>query len=96
MTAVATPNVLFICTDQQRADHAGFMGNRVLRTPNMDALAARSRVFDNAWVTNPVCMPDRSTIMTGRMPTAHGVQMLERLTDALIAADDSARGAPVQ
>ena len=75
------PNVLFIITDQQRADHVGFMGNAVVRTPHLDALAARSTVFTNAWVTNPVCMPNRCSIMTGRMPTAHGVIFNDRTLD---------------
>jgi arylsulfatase A-like enzyme len=75
------PNVLFIITDQQRADHAGFMGNTVVRTPNLDTLAEQGTVFENAWVTNPVCMPNRSTIMTGRMPTAHGVIFNDRSLD---------------
>ena len=83
MTAVANgaasqPNVLFIITDQHRADHAGFGGNDVVRTPNLDALAARGMVFDNAWVANPICMPNRSSIMTGRMPSAHGVVFNDR------------------
>mgnify|MGYP003949246613 CR=1 FL=1 len=72
------PNVLFIITDQQRADHVGFMGNDVVRTPNIDALARQSTVFANAWVANPVCMPNRCSIMTGRMPTAHGVIFNDR------------------
>ncbi|WP_419946111.1 sulfatase [Candidatus Poriferisodalis sp.] len=72
------PNVLFIITDQQRADHNGFSGNGVIRTPHLDALAARGTVFDNAWVANPVCMPNRSTIMTGRMPSSHGVVFNDR------------------
>ncbi|MYA27056.1 MAG: sulfatase-like hydrolase/transferase [Acidimicrobiales bacterium] len=72
------PNVLFIITDQQRADHAGFAGNDIIRTPYLDSLAARGMVFDNAWVANPVCMPNRSTIMTGRMPSAHGVVFNDR------------------
>jgi arylsulfatase A-like enzyme len=42
------PNVLFIITDQQRADHVGFMGHPSLRTPHLDALAAQGRVFRNA------------------------------------------------
>ena len=75
------PNVLFIITDQQRADHVGFVGNDVVRTPNLDALAARGRVFANAWVANPVCMPNRSSIMTGRLPTAHGVIFNDRTLD---------------
>ncbi|MYA83477.1 MAG: sulfatase-like hydrolase/transferase [Acidimicrobiales bacterium] len=76
--AAAQPNVLFIITDQQRADHVGFAGNDVVRTPHLDSLAARGMVFDNAWVANPVCMPNRSTIMTGRMPSSHGVVFNDR------------------
>lgn len=75
------PNVLFIITDQHRADHVGFAGNEVVRTPNLDSLAARGTVFENAWVANPVCMPNRSTLMTGRMPTAHGVIFNDRSLD---------------
>ena len=73
-----TPNVLFIITDQHRADHVGFMGNEVVRTPHLDSIAARGTVFENAWVANPVCMPNRSTIMTGRMPSSHGVIFNDR------------------
>ena len=72
------PNVLFIITDQQRADHVGFAGNDVVRTPHIDSIAARGTVFENAWVANPVCMPNRSSIMTGRMPSAHGVIFNDR------------------
>ena len=75
------PNVLFVITDQQRADHVGFAGNPVVRTPNIDSIAARGTVFDHAWVANPVCMPNRSTIMTGRMPSAHGVIFNDRSLD---------------
>lgn len=75
----ATPmNVLVIITDQQRADHVGFAGNQIVATPNLDAVAARGTVFENAWVANPVCMPNRSTIMTSRMPSAHGVIFNDR------------------
>jgi len=78
---VNSPNVLFVICDQLRADHLGFAGNRVVRTPNIDAIAARGMVFDNAWVANPVCMPNRSTLMTGRLPTAHGVVFNDRSLD---------------
>lgn len=74
-------NVLFIITDQQRADHTGFTGNEVVRTPNIDSIASSGMVFENAWVSNPVCMPNRSTIMTGRMPSAHGVIFNDRSLD---------------
>jgi arylsulfatase A-like enzyme len=68
------PNVLFLMTDQHRFDHVGFNGNPVVQTPNLDALAARSANFTRTYVSNPICMPNRSTIMTGRMPSAHGTR----------------------
>ena len=77
----ARPNVLFIICDQMRADHLGFAGNDVVRTPNIDAIAASGTVFENAFVNNPVCMPNRATIMTGRMPSAHGVIFNDRSLD---------------
>ncbi|MEM7140240.1 MAG: sulfatase-like hydrolase/transferase [Actinomycetota bacterium] len=74
----ARPNVLFIICDQLRADFVGFGGHPVIRTPNIDRIADRAVVFDKAYVSNPVCMPNRSTIMTGRMPSAHGVIFNDR------------------
>ncbi len=50
----------------------------MLATPNLDALAARGAVFDNAWVANPICMPNRASIATGRLPSAHGVIFNDR------------------
>ena len=67
-------NILFLMTDQHRFDHVGFNGNKIVRTPNLDALAARSVNFKKTFVSNPICMPNRSTIMTGRMPSIHGVR----------------------
>ncbi|MBD2841889.1 sulfatase family protein [Erythrobacter rubeus] len=69
------PNILLIMTDQHRADHTGFGGNRVVQTPHLDGLAARGTVFDKAYVANPICMPNRASIMTGLMPSAHGSTM---------------------
>ncbi len=77
------PNVLFIICDQLRADHLGFAGNAIVRTPNIDSIAERGTVFDRAYVNNPVCMPNRSTIMTGRMASAHGVIFNDRSLDPL-------------
>jgi arylsulfatase A-like enzyme len=72
------PNILWIIADQLRADHVGFGGNPIVRTPNLDALAARGTVFDWAWVANPICMPNRCSMLTGRMPSAHGVIFNDR------------------
>jgi arylsulfatase A-like enzyme len=68
------PNVLLIITDQQRADHLGCAGHPVLRTPNIDSIAANGVRFEQFYVSTPVCMPNRSTLMTGRMPSIHGVR----------------------
>lgn len=68
------PNFLFFITDQQRADFLGCAGHPVLRTPHIDSIAARGRQFERFYVANPICMPNRSTLMTGRMPSLHGVR----------------------
>src|SRR6266850_6107719 len=68
------PNVLFFITDQLRADHLGCYGNRTIRTPAIDQLAARGVAFDRFYVASPVCQPNRATLMTGRMPSLHGVR----------------------
>jgi len=68
------PNFLFIITDQQRADHLGCYGNRVVRTPNLDALAARAVRAEACHVATPSCMPNRAALMTGRMPSVNGVR----------------------
>src|SRR5258705_2247244 len=68
------PNFLFIVTDQHRADHTGFGGNEIVRTPNLDRIAARGLVFERAIVANPICMPNRSSIATGRVPSVHGTR----------------------
>lgn len=68
------PNFLFIITDQHRADHLGCTGHPVLRTPHIDSIAARGTRFDRFYVATPVCMPNRSTLVTGRMPSLHGAR----------------------
>jgi len=66
------PNLLFIFTDQQRADTLGCYGNQAIQTPNLNALAAESCVFQNAYVTQSVCTPSRASILTGLCPHTHG------------------------
>ncbi len=68
------PNFLIICTDQMRADHMGCAGNPVIRTPNLDALAAAGTHLPRAYVNCPLCMPSRATLYTGRTPRGHGVR----------------------
>ena len=61
-------NLLFIWTDQQRFDTMKAYGNDRIKAPNLDKLAEKSVVFKNAYVTQPVCTPSRSSVMTGFYP----------------------------
>ncbi len=69
-----TPNILFIMTDQQVADGlSSRMGRDYLHTPALDSLAARGTFFTRAYAPNPLCMPARNSILTGRFPHETGV-----------------------
>ncbi|MBD3228000.1 MAG: sulfatase-like hydrolase/transferase [Candidatus Lokiarchaeota archaeon] len=68
------PNILFIMTDQQRADHLSCMGNEILKTPNIDSIAKNGTCFRRCYCSNPMCMPNRATIFTGKYPSIHGVR----------------------
>jgi len=63
-------NVLFINTDQQRADTLGCYGNSRVQTPHLDSLAERGTIFTSCYVTQPVCSPCRSSMVTGLFPNA--------------------------
>jgi len=65
------PNVLVIMFDQWRFDCLGANGNRLISTPNLDMLAAKSVRFTNTFVQAPVCVPSRISYMTGRYPHCH-------------------------
>src|SRR5690348_15186742 len=65
------PNILFLMADQFRYDCLGANGNNVIRTPNLDRLAAQSANFSNAFVQAPVCVPSRVSYLTGRYPHSH-------------------------
>ena len=69
------PNVLIFCVDQMRADHMGCAGNAVVRTPNLDRLAAMGTRFSRAYCNNPICMPARASMFTGMLPRDHGVHV---------------------
>ena len=68
------PNFVLFITDQHRADFLGCYGHPVLRTPHIDSIAATGTAFDRFYVASPVCMPNRASLMTGRMPSVHGVR----------------------
>ncbi len=65
------PNILFIMTDEQRWDCVGANGNRLIKTPSLDRLAAQSASFQHAFVQAPVCVPSRASYFTGRYAHSH-------------------------
>ncbi len=67
------PNIVFVLTDQWRAQAFGYAGDPNVNTPNIDALAARSINFRNAISVCPVCTPQRASLLTGRLPTTTGM-----------------------
>ena len=67
------PNIIFLVTDDHRADAMGCAGNPIIRTPNMDALAANGVRFKNAFVTTSICASSRASIFTGQWTRRHGI-----------------------
>lgn len=73
-TGSARPNFILFITDQHRADYLGCYGHPIVKTPHIDSIAARGTAFDRFYVASPVCMPNRSSLMTGRMPSVTGAR----------------------
>ncbi len=69
------PNILLLYTDQQRYDALGASGNREIKTPNLDKLAAQGINYRRFFVQAPVCMPSRMSFLSGQYPTTLGVEM---------------------
>ena len=67
------PNILLISTDHMRYDNVGANGNPHMHTPTLDRLAREGVSLENCFVQNPVCMPSRASIWTGRYCQNHRV-----------------------
>ncbi len=67
------PNILFLMTDQHRADCMGCGGNSVIKTPNLDRIAREGVRFAHAYSSTPTCTPARAAILTGLSPWHHGM-----------------------
>lgn len=86
------PNILWLCTDQQRYDTIAALGNSLIRTPNIDQLIADGVAFTHAYCQSTVCAPSRASFLTGRYPRTTGcrqngqsIPATERLISRLLA-----------
>ena len=71
--AAKRPNIIFLLTDDHRADALGCAGNTIIQTPNIDDLAANGVRFTNAFVTTSICACSRASIFTGQWTARHGI-----------------------
>lgn len=73
-TTPAQPNILIIMADQWAAHALGCAGSSVVHTPNLDSLAATGTRFERAYTTFPLCVPARSSLVSGRYPHELGIE----------------------
>ncbi len=73
MMSAPRQNILFIFTDQMRADCMGCAGHPVVKTPHIDRLAAEGILFEQTYTTSPICVPARTSLVTERYPHQNGV-----------------------
>ena len=67
------PNILFLMTDQHSMRVLGSYGNQIIKTPNLDKLANEGVVFKSNYSQNPICLPSRASLITGKMPSSLGI-----------------------
>jgi len=67
------PNIVLIFTDNQQAATLGCYGNPEIYTPNIDRLSETGVTFDNAFCPNGFCLPCRASVLTGKLPSQHGI-----------------------
>jgi arylsulfatase A-like enzyme len=80
------PNLIFLLSDDHRADSLGCIGNPIVRTPHLDRMAAEGVVFTNHFVTTSICMTSRASIFSGQYARTHGIEDFSRaFTEAQFA-----------
>jgi arylsulfatase A-like enzyme len=82
------PNILLIISDDQAPGTLGCYGNRSVRTPTLDRLAAEGVRFDRAFVTVGQCAPSRASLLTGKYPHATGIEANDEVGDGEALAPD--------
>ena len=66
------PNIIFFLADDQRSDVLGCYGNRLIKTPTIDRLAAEGVRFENFFCQTPICATSRATVLSGLTQRTHG------------------------
>src|SRR4051812_13067713 len=81
--AQSRPNIVFIMTDDHAASAVGAYGNKLVRTPTLDRLAAEGVRFDRSFVTNSLCAPSRASVLTSTYSHRNGVRGNSEAADAI-------------
>jgi N-acetylglucosamine-6-sulfatase len=68
------PNIVFVLVDDLRWDALGYAGHPFVKTPHIDRIAREGAIFENAFVTTPLCSPARGSFLTGQYVRTHGVR----------------------
>ena len=74
LDAAQRPNIILVITDDQRFDALGCMGNPVLKTPHIDALAGHGAIFTHTFCTTSICATSRASFLTGQYAMRHGIR----------------------
>jgi len=90
----ARPNIVLILSDDQGAWAMGCAGNEEIRTPTLDRLAQEGTRFTNFFCASPVCSPARASLLTGRIPSQHGVH--DWLRPSNLPAVPGESGVPIE
>lgn len=77
------PNIILFVADDMRFDAAGYMGNKIIKTPAIDALSKSSFIFDNTFVTTSICPTSRASIYSGEYCLKHGVADFKRAMNGI-------------
>jgi arylsulfatase A-like enzyme len=84
--AADTPNIILIFVDDMGYGDLGCYGNRIIKTPNIDRLAAEGQRWTSFYASGSTCVPSRRGLMTGRHPALLGRENLQNSRDQLMAA----------
>ena len=68
------PNIIFILVDDLRWDELGIAGHPFVKTPNIDRIGREGALFQNAFLTTPLCSPSRASFLTGQYAHTHGIK----------------------